>query len=92
MTETDFNLQPTAQKVPVDEAYILIAPPQYDAYVAIPARLASLVLPELVTINKRYEGGVYVRTISSEDPTLTLINAENMRAIRVATQLEGRKQ
>lgn len=75
---------------PAAEAYIMINPEGYNGRLAIPARLASCLLPEMIHMQEEYKDGATVYSITGKQIELRLIDAANMAAIRMAARLEGK--
>lgn len=75
---------------PQAEAYITIDSGGYGDVVAITARLASLILPELRHLTKDYRDGRYVYKMTGKESEIKLIQPETMAAAILAGRLEAK--
>lgn len=80
----------SAGSQPAAEAYLMINPEDWNGRLAIPARLASVILPEMIHMQEEYKDGAHVQTITGKQIEIKLIDAANMAAIRMAARLEGK--
>lgn len=69
------------------EAYVVI-PGAYNRPIAIPARLASTILPELLHLEERYVDGAYQYSVLSDEVGFKLFDADKMTAIKVASRID----
>lgn len=79
---------PNKPAQPAAEAHIIFL--NY-THLAIPASLASAILPHIRMVKREYQdGGYYVYTLDKEVPGLELIPADKWAAIQVASCLAGK--
>lgn len=74
---------------PLAEAYITMYPGGYEHLLAIPARLASLILPELRHLEREYAEGKNLLKASEREIEIKLVSAEQMQAAILAGRLDG---
>lgn len=66
----------------------LMIDPAWNSYVAIPASLASQLLPHLIAIRREYKDGQYVLSFASlDDCTVRIVSPEMMEAAAITTKL-----
>lgn len=66
----------------------LMIDPAWNSRVAIPASLASQLMPHLITIRREYKGGQYVLSFAPlDDCTVRIISPEQMEAAAITTKL-----
>jgi hypothetical protein len=75
---------------PQAEAYITIDSGGYGSLIAIPARLASVILPELRHMTTDYVDGHYVYKVTGKESEIKLIQPETMAAAILAGRLEAK--
>jgi len=82
----------TPNKTPTNkqaEAFIAIDAGGYGDLLAIPARLASELLPYMIHIHREYVDSAYALSVTGKDLEIRLIQPETMAAAYVAGRLKG---
>lgn len=82
----------TPNKTPTNkqaEAFITLAAGGYGDLIALPARLASEVLPYIVHLKREYAGNAYVLSVTGKEIEIKVIQPEAMAAAYVAGRLKG---
>lgn len=71
------------------EAYIVMEAGGYSGRLAIPARLASVILPELIHMETDYKDGKDCYKLTGSQLSIVLLDAPTMAAAQLAKRLEG---
>ncbi len=83
----------TPNKTPTNkqaEAFITIDAGCYGDLIAIPARLASELLPYMIHIHREYVDSAYALIVTGKDLEIRLIQPETMAAAILAGRLEAK--